>query len=505
MSTYISEVVEGNKSIKLTDNQIDINKNIITVIIGNNGSGKSRLLKTICYFHILSYLDERDIAFPSYRNDRNFLSQVGFDTSIIFNINGETNKVGVTNYSKYGSNNIIDINANNNSYKKKNVNKIKKIIAISTSPFDKFPIMSRRNRMHFSASTKNYYRYFGARTENRNSEDYLKSKFNQLGSSIISFFLGRDGKKANLIPLFNYLGLNTTLTLITSIPFPLDFVNDNNRDINETRKSILFFKNEEDPDVLSENEKNIINTAIEKFKNFISRDNNRYNRSETLNFTIDINNISIIDDIYNDLSILSKYDLIEVSNIEFTKKENNKNFLLTDASSGELCTLFTIIAIAGEIDEDTIVLIDEPELSLHPAWQYSFMPLINSVFHGFNGCHFIIATHSPQIISSLEKTNSFIVTMDDKESKLYSASKYFHRSSDYQLAKIFNFPGYRNEYLLNEAIELLSLISENEKIDNDVLRRSDDIIKLLNLLEDKNDPVYKLINTIKKAMEIINK
>ena len=49
-----------------------------------------------------------------------------------------------------------------------------------------------------------------------------------------------------------------------------------------------------------------------------------------------------------------------------------------------------------------IVLIDEVELNLHPAWQSQIAPTLTKVF---KACQFILTTHSPQVLSGIESRN----------------------------------------------------------------------------------------------------
>ena len=56
-----------------------------------------------------------------------------------------------------------------------------------------------------------------------------------------------------------------------------------------------------------------------------------------------------------------------------------------------------------------IVLIDEPETHLHISMQYNILPLISRLFPNIQ---FIVATHSPAIISSLE--NSIVYDLTSK-------------------------------------------------------------------------------------------
>ncbi|TOE35513.1 ATP-binding protein, partial [Vibrio parahaemolyticus] len=83
--------------------------------------------------------------------------------------------------------------------------------------------------------------------------------------------------------------------------------------------------------------------------------------------------------------------------------------------------------------DNSIILIDEPEISLHPKWQENFMPLLMSVFSGYQSCQFIIASHSPQIVSNVSKTNCFVTSIS--KGSIYESSYFYNKSSDFQLAE----------------------------------------------------------------------
>lgn len=141
-------------------------------------------------------------------------------------------------------------------------------------------------------------------------------------------------------------------------------------------------------------------------------------------------------------------------------------------------------------------MIDEPEVSLHPEWQEVYIELLMDVFSHKKGCHFIIATHSPQIISNLKKDNCFITTLEN--GKTYHAKDFINKSADFQLATLMETPGHENEYLKRLAVNILSKISANEELSdqdiNDVLWLKD-ISKNL----EPNDTVMFLIGLIVKS------
>jgi predicted ATP-binding protein involved in virulence len=62
--------------------------------------------------------------------------------------------------------------------------------------------------------------------------------------------------------------------------------------------------------------------------------------------------------------------------------------------------------------ENKVILIDEPELSLHPSWQNRVLKIYEN-FAIKNNCQVIIATHSPHIIGSAK--NEYIRILRKKE------------------------------------------------------------------------------------------
>ena len=162
-----------------------------------------------------------------------------------------------------------------------------------------------------------------------------------------------------------------------------------------------------------------------------------------------------IEDIYS----LVNWNLMAPCMVKLFKPDNEKQAInLYDLSSGEQALLNLFIYIAGKIGSNSIICIDEPEVSLHPKWQTEFIVKLQELFDHYSGCHFIIATHSPQIVSGLNSKNGYVVDLGNNET--YSSEEYTHKSSDFQLAKIFNSPGYSNEYLIRIGLILLSKLTK---------------------------------------------
>ena len=90
-------------------------------------------------------------------------------------------------------------------------------------------------------------------------------------------------------------------------------------------------------------------------------------------------------------------------------------------SDGEKCTLSMVgdlarrLSIANPDSKDPlkgegVVLIDELDLHLHPGWEVT---ILQRLIDTFPNCQFIVSTHSPLILSSLNPNNIFMLSIGD--------------------------------------------------------------------------------------------
>jgi predicted ATPase len=97
-------------------------------------------------------------------------------------------------------------------------------------------------------------------------------------------------------------------------------------------------------------------------------------------------------------------------NFDFALLKDGELIKLLSASSGELSLFTSLIFISANIDKETVILIDEPENSLHPKWQIEYIKQLLDLFHLYRP-KIVIATHSPLIINggklNVENINIF--------------------------------------------------------------------------------------------------
>ncbi|MEH2300524.1 MAG: AAA family ATPase [Nostoc sp.] len=76
---------------------------------------------------------------------------------------------------------------------------------------------------------------------------------------------------------------------------------------------------------------------------------------------------------------------------------NSKTLLPTDLSSGEQHELVLLYELLFKVQPNSLVSIDEPELSLHVGWQVQFLKDLQDITQ-LTDLNILMATHSPDII-----------------------------------------------------------------------------------------------------------
>lgn len=130
---------------------------------------------------------------------------------------------------------------------------------------------------------------------------------------------------------------------------------------------------------------------------------------DLLNRTLDDieRNLAVFDGVYSRLSLLTT-----ITNRNFFLKQlsidRNAGFVvrstvsghelaLSMLSTGEQHELLMVYSLLFETKRDTLVLLDEPELSLHVEWQEQFINDLHAIA-GLVGFDTLIATHSPVLV-----------------------------------------------------------------------------------------------------------
>ena len=172
-----------------------------------------------------------------------------------------------------------------------------------------------------------------------------------------------------------------------------------------------------------------------------------------------------INEIFENLSIDVKVEDISQDgrNITLFTNSSGDEFDINELSSGEKQLFLRTLAIKMLNPENSIILIDEPELSLHPKWQQRIVDVYRKI--GKNN-QIIIATHSPHILGSVRKENIMLLDKDDEGKivvrtgdELYDS---YGQPTDRVLKDIMGLETTRNPKVFKLLEEAGELVDKNE-------------------------------------------
>lgn len=439
----IREYQHKNKIIQLVENStLQNGSNVFSILVGKNGTGKSTFLGN---------LTNEFIKETRHRRKHNLFEQYPYDT--IFP---------------------------------------SQIISVSTSPFDKFPI----DRFEKESN----YTYLGLR--DLHSSNFGLAYLSKIIASLIESVSKEPRQAYEIGRVLDYLGYRDEILIgfqlfqsrrfleeILESKEPAETIFNQNNVISR-RVSRSFFLNKDES--FSERKIYKLKEIAEKIlRNDLYRPN--------FELVLNRNGININYEESEDILFLIQAGILKLKDVKLQSNKDYSFFSIKDASSGEQSIILSILGIASKIKDNSLICIDEPEICLHPQWQEKYIEILINTFEQYRNCHFIIATHSPQIISKLTNINSFIVDMETGNTR--NATEFINHSADYQLANIFDSPGYKNEYLSRIALNIFTKVSNRKSFDNDDLTKLKLIEKQSQYLE-RTDPVYDLYVTLKKLFEI---
>lgn len=479
-----------------------------TVLIGQNGTGKSTLLSYIAkIFEDLKFYKENEKRAPTALN---------FPYSIIYQIGKK--KIQIT-HKDFG----LDLVASKGDKRKfrwiyhitvngkkdtawEDIDLPEQVIAVSYLPMDRF--RQKRNL------PDDFYQYLGLR--------------HRSNAASPQYFLN------NTLPLlFKYISENKSVSFLKSI---LKFMSmdvsylgisleyrykryffrgdlDDKKFVDLFENHKLFSKRKVTPFSVDyynryiKNNKELIASIVRYLNTRAFRDNITVGQKSLLEFNL-FDNIELIEEL-SLIHHLQKLDLLTSASLLFRK--NRDQFIDTSKlSSGEFHFLTTMIAIQSTLKKNSLILIDEPDTSLHPNWQMKYIHNLKELFKKWNSVHFIMATHSHFIISDLENRSSEIIGLTGSvpfvEAKSFNTETYGY-SAEEVLLEIFNVPTTRNHFIYEKVSEILEMVAmrDSQKETVSMTQYRDDISAKIKYLRNKGidnlskeDPLKEIIDKLIK-------
>lgn len=448
---------------------------LFSVLIGTNGAGKSMLMKEIVDFFIDLHacVNGTDQRLPS--------TNKGHLKGIRYHIDGA--ECEVIKLQRYY---FAKIDGNFCALKDL---RLPSIVACHFGAFDKLPVQTING---FSQTRYDvpYYRYVGAHVTG-----------GMISSSAIAFRLlfalneqMDTRQRQNICSILDFIGYDHKVSL--SYTFAQKAKKDG------TAREAIAQRIEKDREYnnLSKQEKNNIVDQLYSFYNTkIATGKKRFDYH--IRFDKDCTSGS-----YNELNYIYKLkqcNLVSSANVIFHKQ--GVDITSEDMSSGELAMLSTVLSIsAAANDPHTLVLLDEPELSLHPNWQMTLIDNLDRALAN-KDCHLLIATHSHMLVSDLPLKRSSVTHAEKDENGNLNATTItestYGWSAEEVLLKVFKTATDRNRYFGERIGKLLEQMGNNTISPEEVSGELKELQEISLHLSDI-DPMKMVLNTIVEAYKL---
>ncbi len=210
-------------------------------------------------------------------------------------------------------------------------------------------------------------------------------------------------------------------------------------------------------------------------------------------------------DIYN----VYKESLLELRNIgylqiDFEDKEGREYF---DLSQGERKIFTEMLMIFDEIKQSEnnnfLLLLDEPDLTLHPDWQKRYISEMIKLLSNFSEkkFHLIVTTHSPFILSDLPKENIIFLEKGKQVYPFDDGKQTFGANIHTLLSHgFFMKDGLMGEFAKSKIDDVINYLN-NKKSE---IRNDKDAQNIIDII---GEPIIKreLQRMLKNKMELSNK
>ncbi len=182
--------------------------------------------------------------------------------------------------------------------------------------------------------------------------------------------------------------------------------------------------------------------------------------------------------LFNALNSLYVSDFVEKEDIivNVFKKREDGELVMRELSEGEKQLLTVLGMLKFTKDEESLILLDEPDTHLNPLWKWKYLDYIDKVVKRPESTQIIFCTHDPLVIGSMEKEQVKIFRKQ-KSGKTIASSPSVSPSemsvSKILTSELFGIPsimGKKVEDSLNEKRFLQSKILNNKADEKDLNR-----------------------------------
>ena len=151
-------------------------------------------------------------------------------------------------------------------------------------------------------------------------------------------------------------------------------------------------------------------------------------------------------------------------------EKQGERLTVSQLSDGEKCLLAMVgdlarrLAIANPLRDNPlhgegIVLIDEIDLHIHPAWQRMVIPRLTETFPN---CQFLVSTHSPHVITHVRPENLFLLSVGPDGLQALSPKESYGKTAERVLEDLMGLETTRPDEINEELKRIYDRIGDGE-------------------------------------------
>jgi predicted ATPase len=422
-----------------------------TILIGRNGTGKSTILRELA------------MAFRAYFATEKQGGRQGRDRvdAIEIRCNGDRATLNLKTTAQ-------DFRAERDNMARRGL-RPRRLIALSFTPFDKFPPADDTYRRDRPVSDDPFYIYLGFKNDYRSL-----SPRGRLLRSIDQLAFAQSTPQADhrVVEAFAAIGYDPVI----KITYQLDVSRSRqSRAVDDARLAMLAGQIE----------------ALAR-----ETGGKRRELSYWIDFRYGRRDLSLPVG-FEEIRELVQAGMLRLTAVTLDRLDGEPVEML-ELSSGELNLLSGFLGLSAFLEDGCLILIDEPENSLHPEWQIRYVEMLEAVLRQHEGCHYVIATHSPLVVSGVADQNAKVLRLDQEPVELPSRVV-ADMSPDATLLSAFAVVTSGNNFLKQLVLEAMTLIEQGQQHTQHALEIAAFLASRAEKIPE-DDPLRKLVANVIQAI-----
>ncbi|KAF0130000.1 MAG: hypothetical protein FD155_1786 [Bacteroidetes bacterium] len=178
-------------------------------------------------------------------------------------------------------------------------------------------------------------------------------------------------------------------------------------------------------------------------------------------------------ELFNALESIHVSDMLHDVKIKVQKEGVDGELAMSELSEGEKQLLSVLGLLKFTKDEESLILLDEPDTHLNPMWKWKFLDYLDRVVKRKENTQIIFCSHDPLVIGNLKK-NQVQIFKKNKEGKTEAFNPYMSPRemsvSKILTSELFGIPSLMSkklEDLLNQKRFLQAKIAQGELGENE--------------------------------------